>query len=253
MLSANLINPNKKSTSPPITTQETRSPITEAYHGLRINLLSASDNNHVYVITSPGPKEGKSTTAANLAVTMAESGLRVMLIDADLRRPRSHELFELQNDKGLSTLLLPAYKGGEISLKNGRTKFSKILKPCLQDAEVSNLRVITSGLPPAQNPSVMLGSSLMQQWIEAFRGSENIDVILIDTPPCLVVPDSITLAESVAAEVLLVVEAGRTKQSAAQKAKERFQQVGIEVKGVILNKTDAQLENYYDYEGYYYD
>jgi Mrp family chromosome partitioning ATPase len=192
-----------------------------------------------------------------LAVSLAQAGLRVLLIDADLRRPKIHEIFGLDNSMGLTSLLLADPTKVKSMMGTGDSddpgKSNTDLKRCLQDTKVPNLRVITSGFIPA-NPSEVLGSSLMQRWVDGFRASPNVDIVLIDTPPILVVADSALLAGTIKANVLMVIDANRTRRVGALKAKEQFQQIGIEILGVILNRINPRDEDYgygYGY-GYYY-
>lgn len=233
------------------------SPIAEGYRTLRTNLLfsSESSNKGVYIITSPSPEEGKSMTTANLAITMALAGLQVLLVDADLRRPKLHEIFELENNVGLTTLLFADPGSASVVLNGGsdEVQIPENLQQCLQNTSVPRLRVITSGFIPS-NPTEILGSALMQRWIDTFLTSSNIDVVLIDTPPCLMVADSSVLAATAKGEVLLVLDASKTRRGAAEKAKERFEQLGLQVKGVILNRLNPRDETYeYTYAyGYYY-
>jgi tyrosine-protein kinase Etk/Wzc len=122
---------------------------------------------------------------------------------------------------------------------------------CVKNTFVENLRVITSGIVP-QNPAELLGSGMMPIWIKGLKDSKDIDVILLDTPPSLMLSDSLVLAASVEAAVILVVEAGRTRRAAASRVRDQFQQIGHEIKGVILNGVNQRDENYYGYGyGYY--
>lgn len=223
---------------------------TEAYRRLRTNIvfMSSETNQKLFVVSSSGPGEGKSVTTANLAVTMAAAGTRVLLIDADMRRPTQHQIFGLENNVGLSTLLFVDPNGrGEDDRQGLRN-----LDQCLQSTDVPNLKVITSGFVPS-NPSEILGSVLMKRWIEAFRGSSNIDVILIDTPPILMFADTSTVAALADADVMLIVDCERTPRSAAIKAREQLKQVGANVKGVILNRMNIRDDsNYYYGYGYNY-
>lgn len=233
--------------------------VAESYRSIRTNLLflSSEDAHKVYVITSPGPVEGKSTTVANIAVSMAQAGMRVLVIDADLRRPVQHQIFGLENRVGLTTLLFADPVKSRVLARNGDaeepTMENADLKHCVQETAIANLKVITSGFIPA-NPSEILGSALMVRWIDAFRQSPNIDIVLIDTPPALVVADSSVLAGTVKADVILVLDAEKTRRVGAIRAKEQFDQVGIEVQGAILNRVNPRDEDYgygYGY-GYYY-
>jgi len=124
------------------------------------------------------------------------------------------------------------------------------LKQCLQTTSIPKLMVITSGFIP-KNPTEVLGSVSMRRWIEAFQASDKIDIILIDTPPSLVVADSSVLATTVKADVIFVVEANGTRRAAAIRIKEQFEHLGCNIKGVVLNGINPRDEAYYGY-GYYY-
>jgi non-specific protein-tyrosine kinase len=240
-----------------ISLQPSLSPIAEGYRTIRTNLLFASENHvstGVYVLTSPGPEEGKSVSAANIAISMAHAGLQVLLIDADLRRPRVHELFGLENTVGLTTLLFadPSALDSKLDESIAENNLPQNLKQCFQKTSVKGLRVITTGFTPA-NPTELLGSVLMQRWIATFRASPNIDVVIFDTPPTLVVADASVLAANIKSDVVLVVDRGHTRRGAALKAKEQLVQLGINVKGVIVNRVNAREESEYGYDyGYYY-
>jgi polysaccharide biosynthesis transport protein len=245
-----------------VSNQPAMSPIVESYRTLRTNMLFTLDTQQekpMLIVSSPGPVEGKSTTTSNLAITMAQAGMRVLLIDADLRRPKLHEIFDLPNEHGLTTLLFadPSSAGGLLSgeseyvVESNRVKID--LRQCLQTTEVPNLRVITSGFQPA-NPTEILGSALMQRWVSAFRASSNVDIVIIDTPPCLIISDSTVLASSLKSAVFLVIDALKTRRIGAVKAKEQFEKVGVNLKGVIVNRVNPRDEDYgygYGY-GYYY-
>lgn len=239
-----------------ISSMPSMSPIAESYRTVRTNLLFGSDqaDTSIYIVTSPGPAEGKSVTTSNLAISMAMAGLQVLLIDADLRRPRIHEIFDLDNTVGLTTLLSAEPRQAHTQNGDGRSPRLPVnLMDCMQTTALPKLWVITSGFSPA-NPTEVLGSALLQRWIEIFRASSDIDVVLIDTPPSLMVADSSVLAATASADVLLVVDAGRTRRAAAHKVKEQFEQLGISIKGVVLNRIsprDSTYEYGYGY-GYYY-
>lgn len=218
----------------------------EEYRNLRTNLLftSSPHNPRIFVVTSPGPQDGKSITIANLAVSMAMADLRVLLIDADLRRPKLHTIFGLRNDLGLTTLTHASPQDNGLSDISGHT-----WKQCLQDPGIANLRVITSGYIP-QNPTELLGSLALKHWTDVFRRDLGVDVILFDTPPCLIVADSVVLSSLVDAQTVLVVQANATRRTVALKAKERFMTVDREIVGTVLNAANPRDEEYYGY-GYY--
>ncbi len=206
----------------------------EAYRVLRTNLqFSALDKPlATLVVTSATPGEGKSTTISNLATVMAQSDKRVILVDADLRRPSLHKLLKLPNNVGLSTALLD--KGRDPAVY-------------LQDTDTPNLRVMTTGpIPP--NPAEMLNSARMHEMIEVLKGEA--DVVLFDTPPVLAVADTSILASQVDG-TLLVVWAGKTRGEMLAQAVERLQSLGIQPLGVVLNKLTQRKSGYY-YSNYYY-
>ena len=216
-----------------ITAREPKSQTAEAYRVLRTNLRFSSPDRplHKVLITSPEALEGKSTMTANLAVVMAQDGKSVVVVDADLRRPTLHKLFQVANKEGLTDLLVD----GEAVL-NGR----------LQDTEVENLRVLTSGpLPP--NPSELLGSQSMRRLIERLEGVA--DIVLFDMAPVLPVTDAAVLAPQVDG-VLLIAEAGRTRRGAARRAVESLRRVGANLLGVAMNRVKIRGRNGYYY--YYY-
>ncbi len=232
-----------------ITQNDPDSPISEAYRTIRTNLLFSGEHNKAaFIVTSAGPYEGKSVTTANIAVVMAKAGLRVLLIDADLRRPKVHTIFNLPNEVGLTTLLKVDPSHAAENMDN----LSGDLRACLQDTDIPKLRVITSGFIPS-NPAEALGSTLMKRWYNTFKSSSNVDVILFDTPPCLVVSDSYILGAAIDVPAVMVVHAGRTRQNAAIKAKEQFEQVDVDLSGVVLNQVDPNTPDYDGYGyGYYY-
>jgi succinoglycan biosynthesis transport protein ExoP len=218
-----------------ITVRHPRSPISEAYRVLRTNLQFSSLDRpmQTLVVTSPNPVEGKSTTAANLAVVMAQAGKDVILVDADLRRPVQHRIFGLDNRRGLTGVLLDT---------------DAVLDGNLQQTGVDNLRLLTTGpLPP--NPSELLGSQRMARLVKQLQ--KEADIIIFDSPPTLVVADAAVLATQ-SDGVLLVADAGRTRRKLAKEAVDRFQQVGAHLLGVALNRAKARRSEYSYYNYYHY-
>jgi len=204
------------------------SPAAEAYRQLRTNIQFSSLDRplRTLLVTSSGPDEGKSTTLANLAVTMANTGTKVLLVDCDLRRPSLHEIFCVGNEQGLTTMIL----GSTSDLPAA-------------ESGVPNLRVLPSGpLPP--NPSELLASQRMAEVLELLKGQA--DVILFDSPPVVAVTDAAVLAQRVDG-VLLVLRAGKTRREMAQRAKAVLEKVNANLLGVVLNnvKYDADLHRYY--------
>lgn len=213
-----------------VTISNPRSPIAEAYRTLRTNLeFSNLDRSlRALLVTSPGPDEGKSTTLANLAVTIAQGGKRVILVDADLRRPSQHQIFNLKNSVGLSDMVRDD---------------ALLANPPLQDTGVPNLQVLTSGpLPP--NPAEILGSKRMSDILAALLSRA--DMVLLDAPPVIAVTDAAVLSAKVDG-VLLVIRAGKTKRENAKKAQQQLEKINARIIGVVLNnvKPDASVQYYY--------
>lgn len=224
----------------------------EEYRTLRTNVLFTTEKeDRVFVVSSASPQEGKSVTSANMAVSMALAGLRVLLIDADMRRPKIHEIFSLPNMVGLTNLLIREANGGAADLSIGSILDENTWKRVIQKTSIPNLYVITNGFTPS-NPAELLGSTRMKLWMQEFRSSPHIDVIIFDCPPVLAVSDSAVLAASVEANVILVVQAGQTRRSVAIKGKERFTNIDVPISGVVLNGANLQDEDYYGYNYSYY-
>jgi capsular exopolysaccharide synthesis family protein len=213
-----------------ITVSDPRSPISEAYRTLRTNLDFASLDQALktLVVTSAGVGEGKSTTLANLAVVSAQAGRKVILVDADLRRPTLHQIFGLDNERGLTTVVMDD---------------SALASPPLQNTGVEGLGVLTSGpLPP--NPADLMGSQRMDQVIAAL--AEQADQVLFDTPPVVAVTDAAVLATKVDG-VLLVVSAGKTRRDYARTAVQRLEQINARLVGTVLTNVQTGV----GFQGYY--
>ncbi len=213
-----------------ITLTDPRSPAAEAYRTLRTNLTFAGLDKPIetLVVTSAAPGEGKSTTLANLAVTMAQGERRTILVDADLRRPSLHEIFEASNSRGLTTMFVEQ---------------EALEDPPLVESGVENLLLLPSGpLPP--NPADLLGSHRMEEVIGVLR--ERADLVLFDAPPVIAVTDAAVLGTKVDG-VLLVVRAGHTRREHAQRAKELLERVRVRVIGAVLTNApvDITLGGYY--------
>jgi non-specific protein-tyrosine kinase len=215
---------------------ESKAPESEAYRTLRTNIQFSSVDRpaRTLLITSSGPSEGKSTTTANLATVMAQTGQRVIAVDADLRRPVLHRVFGVPNNTGLTTALLA---GDGMSLEGQ-----------LRPTKVENLLVLTSGpIPP--NPSEMLGSHRMASLIESL--TQLADVVIFDSPPVLAVTDAAVLGRQVDG-VVLVVDARRTRELVLARAVSDLQNTGANVLGIVLNRLDSRSGGYYYYYYYYY-
>jgi len=213
-----------------------KAPESEAYRTLRTNIQFSSVDKPIrtLVVTSSGPSEGKSTTAANLAIVMAQTGQKVVLVDADLRRPVLHKTFGVPNNVGITTALLA---GDDVDLQS-----------YLQPTEIDNLMIITSGpIPP--NPSELLGSQRMKNVID--RLAQAADIVIFDTPPVLVVTDAAVLSRQTDG-VLLIADAGGTREPALAHAVEELRKTGANILGVALNRLDSRSRGYYYYYYYYY-
>lgn len=212
-----------------ITLTDPRSPASEAYRTLRTNLSFYSLDQPIttLVVTSPAPNEGKSTTIANLAVTMAQSGRRTILVDCDLRRPSLHEVFGVSNDVGLTTMVLDEEQ-----------------PPALRETGVDNLWLLPSG-PKPPNPADLLGSRQVDRVIE--RLSDQADMILIDAPPVIGVTDAVVLGVKVDG-VLLVISAGETRREHAERAKELLEKANVRIIGAALTNAprETTINGYYD-------
>jgi non-specific protein-tyrosine kinase len=204
-----------------IALRDPRSPAAEAYRTLRTNIQFSSLDHplRTLMVTSTGPDEGKSTTLANLAVTMAQAEQRVVLVDCDLRRPTLHTLFGLSNDAGLTSLIL-AQDAPELPL---------------QPTGVPGLSLLASGpLPP--RPADILGSRRMDAIIARLRDAA--DMVLFDTPPVVAVTDAAVLAPRVDG-VLLVFQANKTSRDRARQARQTLEKVKAHIVGVVLNNAPA--------------
>ncbi|WP_317620588.1 MULTISPECIES: CpsD/CapB family tyrosine-protein kinase [Priestia] len=208
-----------------------KDPVAEQYRTIRTNIQFSGTDEEIksLLLTSSGPSEGKSTTAANLATVYAQQGLNVLLIDGDLRKPTAHYTFRLENHTGLTNVL---------------TKQSQ-LGQAVQSTEVPNLYVLTSGpIPP--NPSELLASKQMGEVLAEMK--ERFDMVIFDTPPILAVADAQILANQVDAS-LLIVSSSKTEKDAALKAKELLTQAKSKLLGAVLNNRKMEEGNYYYYYG----
>jgi succinoglycan biosynthesis transport protein ExoP len=217
------------------TRSQPRSIVSESYRTLRTNLQFSSLDTALksLVITSALASEGKTTTAANLAVVIAQDGKRVVLVDADLRRPNVHRIFDLPNRTGLTTALVddPAAISG-----------------LLRNTGIENLQVLTAG-PVPPNPQEMLGSARMAELLERLLGQA--DIVLLDTPPALAVADANVLATRTDG-ALLVVNTGETRRAALQQAVEGLTKVGANIVGGVLNMVPTRKGDGYYFQHHYY-
>ncbi|OIK10588.1 capsular biosynthesis protein [Bacillus sp. MUM 116] len=209
-----------------------KSTIAEHYRTIRTNIQfsSVDQEARTLMVTSAGPGEGKSTTVANLAVVFAQQGKKVLLVDADLRKPTVHYTFNKTNTFGLTSVL---------------TKQLKLEEAVVESAE-RNLYVLSSGpIPP--NPAELLSSMAMEVFFQ--NALEEYDLVLFDAPPVLAVTDAQILANKCDGAIL-VVSSGRTEKDKLEKAKESLEAAQSKIIGVVLNnkKIDSK-SNYYHYYG----
>lgn len=205
----------------------------ECYRSLRTSiLLSALDSPpKVLLVTSPLPQEGKTTTSVNCAIVLAQRGSRVLLVDADLRRPGVHRAFGFDRKGGLSTVL------------TGSTPIESVLRTYL---EVPNLSILPAG-PPPPHPAELLDASKMRSLIAQWR--KEYDHVIIDTPPALSVTDPVLLSVE-ADSIILVIRSGKTTKDALRRAGELLWQVNARVMGIVVNGIDlGSPDHYYYYYG----
>ncbi|WP_246277150.1 CpsD/CapB family tyrosine-protein kinase [Neobacillus endophyticus] len=207
-----------------------KSPISEQYRTLRTNIQYSSIDEQIqsFLVTSPGPEEGKSTTAANAAVVFAQQGKKVLLVDADMRKPTIHYTFNKTNVYGLTTVLTR----------------QKALEEAIHETDQKNLYVLTSGpIPP--NPAELLGSNMMDQFCKEAL-DETFDLIIFDTPPLLAVADAQILANKCQGTIL-VVSSGKTETEQMIKAKGVLDSTHSKLIGIVLNNKEVKGSeiNYY--------
>lgn len=217
-----------------VTTRMTKSTISEAYRSIRTKILfsSAGLAPKIIMVTSSIAQEGKTTTSANLAVTMAQAGSKVLLIDCDLRRPRLHYMLGISRDKGITNVLV------------GNSDLDDVIV----ETSIANLYAIPCGpIPP--NPSELLGAKQMGKILDIL--SEKFDRIIIDTPPVSAVTDAVVMAKYVD-RVIVVVRANNTGYEMVSNAMKHLASINVVVLGAILNDVDMDKNAYY-YRYYYQD
>lgn len=226
------INKNIDNNRDIITSINPQSPISEQYRTIRttIDFKMADQGMKSLLVTSSEMSVGKSTTIANLAVTFAQQGKKVLVIDGDLRKPTVDKTFKVQNSVGLTNILMNQYA----------------IQDVLQRTRISeNLTVITSGpIPPS--PSELLGSNAMKQLLDTVTGY--FDVVLLDTPPLSAVTDAQILSSYVEG-VVIVVHANQTRKDGLLKAKKLLDQVNANILGVVLHGTEPKDSTSYYYYG----
>lgn len=216
-----------------VTVSDFRSSSAEAFRTLRTNLIfsQAVQSLKTIVITSPSPQDGKTTTAANLAVTFAQQGMRVLIVDCDLRRARLHKVFRAPREPGLTQFMM------------GQATQQQVI----QTTMVDNLWFLPAGAHPP-NPSELLGGAQMRATLQKL--GREFDILILDTPPIHAAADALILG-SQSDGVILVLRAGHTERQVALDAVQRLSAVGVRVVGAVLNDPDHKVPQYGSY--YYYD
>lgn len=217
---------------------DSRSSLAEAYRQLRTSILlsTAGHSPKSLLVTSSLPSEGKTTTATNTSISLAQTGARVLIIDADMRRPRVHSVFGIQNSSGLSSIL-----SSELNEQD--------VLDAIQYDERTKVSVMTSGpIPP--NPAELVGSEQMTRLLKLLE--KHFDHVVVDSPPITSFTDGVLIA-SVVDGVILVVHSGHSSRQVVRRARQLVQDVGAKIFGVVLNNVDLKSqENYYYYQSYYH-
>ena len=215
---------------------DSRSPLAEAYRHLRTSVLlsSAGRAPKALLVTSSLPGEGKTTTAVNTASILAQTGASVVIVDADMRRPRLHSIFDVPDQLGLSSILSSSVSDDEIVAM-------------INLDEAKGVNVLTSGpIPP--NPAELIGSDQMRRLMTMLQNK--FDHVIIDSPPVSSFTDGVLISTMVDG-VLLVVHGGKSSKHIVRRAKQLLQEVGAKIFGVVLNNTQVQTHDYYHYQRYY--
>ncbi len=217
---------------------DTRSSLAEAFRQLRTSILlsTAGHAPKSLLITSSLPAEGKTTTAINTAISLAQTGAKVLIIDSDMRRPRLHSVFNLSNAKGLSTIL-----SAELTKEE--------MFDAIQFDEASKLHMLTSG-PVPPNPAELIGSEQMSNLMKTLENE--FTHVVIDSPPIASFTDGVLIASMVDG-IILVVHAGKSSRQVVRRSKQLLNEVGAKIFGVVLNNANLRgQDNYYYYQSYYH-
>jgi capsular exopolysaccharide synthesis family protein len=217
---------------------DSRSSLAEAYRQLRTSILlsTAGHAPKSLLITSSLPSEGKTTTAINTAISLAQTGAKVLIIDADMRRPRLHSVFNISNAEGLSTLL-----SNELSEQG-------ILDVIGYDEE-AKLNLLTSG-PVPPNPAELIASEQMSNLLKTLQ--KNFTHVVVDSPPIASFTDGVLIASMVDG-VILVVNSGKSSRQVVRRSRQLLMDIGAKIFGVVLNNVNLRSQdNYYYYQSYYH-
>lgn len=217
---------------------DSRSALAEAYRQLRTSILlsTAGHAPKSLLVTSSLPAEGKTTTATNTAISLAQTGAKVLIIDADMRRPRLHSVFNISNAKGLSTIL------------SSDATEQEMLEVIQQD-EATKMYLLPSG-PVPPNPAELIGSEQMAHFMKTMQGV--FTHVVVDSPPIASFTDGVLIASMVDG-VILVVHAGKSSRQVVRRSRQLLQDVGAKILGVVLNNVNLRSQdNYYYYQSYYH-
>ena len=217
---------------------DVRSSLAEAYRQLRTSVLLSTPGRapKTILVTSSVPSEGKTTTAVNTAISLAQTGASVLIIDADMRRPRVHAIFGMDNQRGLSTILSSEMGEAEV--------FATI-----RQHESTGVYIMAAGsIPP--NPAELIGSEQMRRLLATLE--PNFKHIVLDSPPVASFTDGV-LAASLVDGVLLVVQGGKSSRDLARRTRQSLQDVGAKIFGVVLNNVNLRSHDYHYYQSYYHD
>ncbi len=214
-----------------------RSSLAEAYRHLRTSILlsTAGRAPKALLITSSLPSEGKTTTATNTAISLAQTGAKVLIIDADMRRPRLHSIFNLENGGGLSTLLSNELSDDEID-------------NVVRQDEKTKLYLMTSG-PVPPNPAELIGSEQMATLLRMLQ--QRFTHIVVDSPPIASFTDGVLIASMVDG-VILVVNSGTSSRQVVRRTRHLLNEIGAKIFGVVLNKVNLKAQDQYYYQSYYH-
>jgi capsular exopolysaccharide synthesis family protein len=217
-----------------ITHFDPKSRISEAYKGLRTSILFSmpGEGGKSILVTSAGPKEGKSLTVANLAITLGQTGNRVCILDCDMRKPRLHKIFRIPDEPGLSSILVGQATPDQV----------------IQNGFIPGVKVVPCGQKPP-NPSELLGSTRMQVLIKTLK--KDYDYIIIDSPPLAAVTDSMLLAR-ISDGICLVIKGGDTSREVISRGVDLLINAHANILGAVINNIDVAKKTYYYYYQYYY-
>lgn len=216
---------------------DSRSSLAEAYRQLRTSILlsTAGHAPKSLLVTSSLPSEGKTTTAVNTAISLAQTGAKVLIIDADMRRPRLHSIFGMQNMAGLSTILSSDMTDQEVL-------------DIIPYDEPTKLHVLASG-PVPPNPAELIGSDQMRILLKMMEN--HFTHVVVDSPPIASFTDGVLIG-SVVDGVILVVHSGKSSRQVVRRSRQFLQEVGAKIFGVVLNNANLRNQDNYYYQSYYH-